>query len=79
MSFRGKETIIYRGKKVYIEVATKTGCDIRIPTQQEVDAFIKNHENGCPKYGVDRLIYDERGWDYDNRFCAICDKLLAVI
>jgi hypothetical protein len=79
MSFRGKETIVYRGNKVYIEVPLKCGFDIRIPTQEEVDNFIKEHEKGCPKLGVERLIYDEGGWMYDNRFCAVCDKLVGVI
>ena len=70
-------------KDVFIEKVTTDDkdrflcSDIVKPTPEQILEFINR---GCVHdLNKDKLVYDEQGWLYDSRFCALCGKLIGQI
>jgi hypothetical protein len=74
---------IDRSKNIFIERVhvDKNGNFISSepikPTEKQIENFLKK---GCVHdLNKDKLAYDEAGWMYDSRYCAICNQHIGFI
>lgn len=71
-------------RTVFIEKVTKgTGTnvmssEIRPPTKEEINKF---KHNSCrhDDFNIEQLVYDVKGFYWDERFCAVCGCSLGLV
>jgi hypothetical protein len=51
-------------------------AEVREASEEEIKEF-KSKE--CNHSSQDLLIYDEKGWLYDARYCGVCNKCIGLI